>query len=168
MWSCDLNSVLPSGESKKCNLQNVLYVPRLSYNLFSVSVTTECGKTVRFSKDSCYGNKSYSCRYFWRSNILEGSKNPVKTLLQDLSRKVLFSCSSARSRSCEILWDLVGFCRNLAGIMQQDSCKSHKILQDLAEMQEKGPFLENLARAFSLGFYFLPGCLILEGSGSCK
>ena len=47
-----LTSVLPSGESKKCNLQNVLYVPRLCYNLFSVSVTTEHGKTVRFSKDS--------------------------------------------------------------------------------------------------------------------
>ena len=47
-----LNSVLPSGESKRCYLQNVLCVPRLSYNLFSVSVTTEHGKTVGFSKDS--------------------------------------------------------------------------------------------------------------------
>ena len=27
------NSVLPSGESKRFNLQNVLYVPRLSFNL---------------------------------------------------------------------------------------------------------------------------------------
>ena len=48
-----LTSVLPSGESKKHNLQNVLYVPRLCYNLFSVSATTERGKTVRFSNDSC-------------------------------------------------------------------------------------------------------------------
>ena len=48
-----LTSTLPSGESKKYNLLNVLYVPRLYYNLFSVSVTTEHGKTVRFSKDSC-------------------------------------------------------------------------------------------------------------------
>ena len=48
-----LTSVLPSGESNKRNLQKVLYVPRLCYNLFSVSVTTERGKTVRFSKDSC-------------------------------------------------------------------------------------------------------------------
>ena len=47
-----LNSVLPSGGSKRCDLQNVLCVPRLSYNLFSVSVTTEHGKTVRFSEDS--------------------------------------------------------------------------------------------------------------------
>ena len=38
-----LNSVLSSGKSKRCNLQNVLYMPRLSYNLFSVSVTTEHG-----------------------------------------------------------------------------------------------------------------------------
>ena len=48
-----LYSVLRSGESKRCNLQNVLYLLRLSYNLFSASVTTECGKIVRFSKDSC-------------------------------------------------------------------------------------------------------------------
>ena len=48
-----LDSVLRSGERKKCNLQNVLYVPRLSYNLFSVSVTTERGKTVSFGKTTC-------------------------------------------------------------------------------------------------------------------
>ena len=48
-----LTSALPSEDSKKCNLLTVLYVPRLCYNLFSVSVTTEHGKTVRFSKDSC-------------------------------------------------------------------------------------------------------------------
>ena len=48
-----LNSVLHSGESKSCNLHSVLCMPRLSYNLFSVSVTTEHRKTVRFSKDNC-------------------------------------------------------------------------------------------------------------------
>ena len=45
-----LNSVLPSGVRKRCKLHNVLYVPRLSYNLFSVSVATEWGKTVSFEK----------------------------------------------------------------------------------------------------------------------
>ena len=36
-----LNIVLRSG--KQCMLHSVLYVPRLSYNLLSVSVATECG-----------------------------------------------------------------------------------------------------------------------------
>ena len=48
-----LNSKLPSGRSQACKLQNVLYVPRLSYNLLSVSVATENGKTVRFGKANC-------------------------------------------------------------------------------------------------------------------
>ena len=48
-----LNSVLPSGVCKRCKLHNVLYVPRLSYNLFSVSVVTEHGKTVSFGNASC-------------------------------------------------------------------------------------------------------------------
>ena len=48
-----INSVLPSGRSKRCRLHNVLYVPRLSYNLFSVSMATEHEKTVRFGKDNC-------------------------------------------------------------------------------------------------------------------
>ena len=39
-----LNSVLPSGVCKRCKLHNVLYMPRLSHNLFSVSVATERGK----------------------------------------------------------------------------------------------------------------------------
>ena len=36
---------LPSGKHKKCNLHHVLHVPRLSYNLLSVSKVTEHGKT---------------------------------------------------------------------------------------------------------------------------
>ena len=48
---------------------------------------------------------------------------PSKTLLKDLTRKGPFSCMPARS--CKILQDLAGFCRNLA----QNSCK---IVQDLA------------------------------------
>ena len=45
-----VNSVLPSRESKRCNLQNVLYMPKLFYNLFSVSVTMERRKTVNLVK----------------------------------------------------------------------------------------------------------------------
>ena len=48
-----MNSELPSGRSKRCKLHNVLYAPRLSYNLFSVSMATEHEKTVRFGKANC-------------------------------------------------------------------------------------------------------------------
>ena len=48
-----LNTVLSSGETKQCKLHSVLCVPRLSYNLLSVSEAIERGKTVRFEKDGC-------------------------------------------------------------------------------------------------------------------
>ena len=48
-----LSSILPSGRSKRCKLHSVLYVPRLSYNLFSVSAATGREKTVRFGKANC-------------------------------------------------------------------------------------------------------------------
>lgn len=48
-----VNSELPSGRSKRCTLHDVLYVPRLSHNLFSVSMATKRGKTVRFGKANC-------------------------------------------------------------------------------------------------------------------
>ena len=40
-------------KQKECVLYNVLYVPQLSYNLFSVSRATEMGKTISFDKTSC-------------------------------------------------------------------------------------------------------------------
>ena len=48
-----LYSELPSGRSKRCKLHDVLHVPRLSYNLFSVSMATKRDKTVRFGKTNC-------------------------------------------------------------------------------------------------------------------
>ena len=48
-----LYSELPSGRSKRCKLHDVLHVPRLSYNLFSVSMATKRDKTVRFGKTKC-------------------------------------------------------------------------------------------------------------------
>ena len=76
---------------------------------------------------------------------------PVKMLLQDLTRKGPF-CIPARScknlqcpaRSCRILQE---FYKNLAGILckipagfLQNPTRSHRILQDLAGMQEKRAF----------------------------
>ena len=48
-----LTNQLPSGKHKKCNLYHVLHVPRLSYNLLSVSTITKHGKTVKFESDTC-------------------------------------------------------------------------------------------------------------------
>ena len=48
-----LEMKLPDGTTKKCNLRNVLYVPKLAYNLLSVSKATETGKTTRFSEAGC-------------------------------------------------------------------------------------------------------------------
>ena len=48
-----LKCPLPSGISRECKLHKVLHVPRLSYNLLSVSVATEHGKTVTFEKTGC-------------------------------------------------------------------------------------------------------------------
>ena len=45
--------LLPDGSSRKYSLQKVLYVPRLAYNLVSVSRATEAGKSITFSKGGC-------------------------------------------------------------------------------------------------------------------
>lgn len=41
-------------KGKSCVLQDVLYVPSLSYNLVSVSKATKSGKTVKFNEDGCH------------------------------------------------------------------------------------------------------------------
>ena len=48
-----LETNLPSGRTKKCKLHDVLYVPKLSYNLLSVSRISDAGKTTRFGEASC-------------------------------------------------------------------------------------------------------------------
>ena len=48
-----LDMVLPNGESKSCTLHDVLYVPKLSYNL-SVAKASQKGKIVKFTKSACY------------------------------------------------------------------------------------------------------------------
>ena len=44
---------LPDGKTQRCKLHDVLYVPKLSYNLLSVSKATEAGKTTKFSEAGC-------------------------------------------------------------------------------------------------------------------
>ena len=48
-----LDTVLPNGRAKKCRIENVLYVPKLSYSLLSVSKASEAGKITRFNRTGC-------------------------------------------------------------------------------------------------------------------
>ncbi len=48
-----LQMKLPDAKTKRCKLHDVLYMPKLSYNLLSVSKATEAGKTTRFSEAGC-------------------------------------------------------------------------------------------------------------------
>ena len=49
-----LDMVIPNGESKSCTLHDVLYVPKLSYNLLSVAKASQKGKVAKFTKSVCY------------------------------------------------------------------------------------------------------------------
>ena len=51
--SVNLEMLLPDGNSQKCNLQDVLYVPKLSHNLLSVSKASEAGKATKFDNSGC-------------------------------------------------------------------------------------------------------------------
>lgn len=48
-----LDMLLPDGNAKRCNLLNVLFVPKLSYSLLSVTKVSETGKTTRFNNSGC-------------------------------------------------------------------------------------------------------------------
>ena len=49
-----LEMMLPNGESKSCTLHDVLYVPKLAYNLISVTKASQNGKVVKFTKSASY------------------------------------------------------------------------------------------------------------------
>ena len=49
-----LNMILSNGGSKLCTVHDVLYVPKLSYNLISVAKASQKGKIVKFTKSACY------------------------------------------------------------------------------------------------------------------
>ena len=48
-----LEMKLPDDKIRMCKLQDVLYVPKLSYNLLSVSKAAESGKTTNFNEAGC-------------------------------------------------------------------------------------------------------------------
>ena len=49
-----LDTLLPNGETKSCTLHDVLYVPKLSYNLVSVANISKRNKVVKFTMSACY------------------------------------------------------------------------------------------------------------------
>ena len=49
-----LDMKLPNGKIKTCKLSDVLYVPKLSYNLLSVARAAQRGKMTKFTKAACY------------------------------------------------------------------------------------------------------------------
>lgn len=48
-----LETLLPDGSTKKCRLEYVLLVPKLSHSLLSVLKASEAGKTTRFESSGC-------------------------------------------------------------------------------------------------------------------
>ena len=44
----EMEMLLPNGDSRRCALKKVLYVPKLGYNLVSVSRAAEARKTIKF------------------------------------------------------------------------------------------------------------------------
>ena len=48
-----LEMTLPDGKTNRCVLHSVLYVPKLSYNLLSVTKVSEHGKIIRFDDAGC-------------------------------------------------------------------------------------------------------------------
>ena len=48
-----LTTLLPDGNTKECELKNVLLVPKLSYSLLSVSKASEAGKITKFDSFGC-------------------------------------------------------------------------------------------------------------------
>ncbi len=48
-----LQMLLTNGTKKRCNLGNVLLIPKLAYNLLSISKVSDAGKTVKFDDEKC-------------------------------------------------------------------------------------------------------------------
>ena len=87
-----LDMILPDGSKQNCKLENVLYVPKLSYSLLSVSKASEAGKTTKFDKSGCkilnqgkkviavatkHGNLYY-LRHCKKGEVLMQLKKPMK------------------------------------------------------------------------------------------
>ena len=99
---------------------------------------------VRYNQEPCNHDFTY-CKIKPQEVLLtKFTTHPVKHSCKVFQEKVPFlPLLQDLARSCKILWDLGGFCRNLA----QDSCT--------CKCKKKDLFLEDLARAFLLGWLVL-------------
>lgn len=95
-----LKMMLPNGEMKKCTLSDVLYVPKLSFNLLSVSKSSKLGNVVKF-----YDNE---CKIFdVQDNLIavaekKGDLYILKCTMYD--HKVNAVCNMSESKPDENIW----------------------------------------------------------------
>lgn len=93
----DVEMLLPNGSSRQCSLQQVLYVPKLSYNLISVARATEMGKTVSFSNIGCEFTDD-------QDNVTAFATKQGSLYHLKINRKYQESVNAAISESKERLW----------------------------------------------------------------
>ena len=78
---------LPGGKTRKCRLQDLLYVPNLSYNLFSVSKASEAGKVSSLYFLNCQSCEQASVAVtkedFWHSRYLHLCTQSLRKLAVD-------------------------------------------------------------------------------------
>ena len=92
-----MEMLLPNGDSRRCALKKVQYVPKLGYNLVSVSRAAEAGKTIKFYNSSCeFVNSS-------GETIAFATKQGSLYCLEFL-RKSQESVNTAHTESKEKLW----------------------------------------------------------------
>ena len=94
----DMEMLLPNGGSRMCALKNVLYIPKLAYNLVSVSKAAQMGKTIEFYNSSCeFVNSS-------NETIAFATKQGSLYYLEFLRRKSQESVNTAQTGNKERLW----------------------------------------------------------------
>ena len=73
-----LETLLPDGGTRMCRMDNVLFVPKLSYSLLSVSKASSAGKTVKFDKSGCEILNEQKSLIAFATNLyhLEHCRNP--------------------------------------------------------------------------------------------
>ena len=109
-----------NGTSKKCMLTNVLYVPRLGYNLLSVSAMNDRGAEVKFVKGLCHVVKNSVvvavARYFnglFKLNVAKCTTAESKSIVvhhERMNEKLQVRGGSAEHRACpprQNIWTLV-------------------------------------------------------------
>ena len=95
-----LNLVV-DGKIKKRRLRDVLYIPRLAYNLLSISKTTETGKKIKFGSD---GLQFLDCdRRVVAVGVKKGSLYYL-TCHKDTDTQVHMSDAQSMDESRESIW----------------------------------------------------------------